>query len=1570
MADESTSNESDIAIIGMACRFPGAGTVEDFWNNLCLGRESITFFSEEELLAAGVDSGLLQNPDYVKAGTVLPGYDEFDAPFFGLTPRDAEVLDPQQRLFLECAWEALEDAGYGGATKGSVGVYAGAGMSGYLLNNLTPNRDLFDAIAAFQIMSENDSNFLATRVSYKLNLQGPSINVQTACSTSLVAVHLACQSLLAGECAMALAGGVSVQIPHVRGYLYQPGMIYSPDGHCRAFAEGAQGTIGGNGLGIVVLKRLSAALSDRDPIYAVIKSTAINNDGALKVSYTAPSVDGQARVIREAQALAGVEPETIAYIEAHGTGTALGDPIELAALTQAFRTSRRGYCAIGSVKTNIGHADTAAGVAGLIKTALATQHGLIPASLHFERPNPAIPFADTPFYVNTRLTEWPKGGGTTSRRRAGVSSFGVGGTNAHVIVEEAPLPPASGPSRAFQLLLLSAKSAAALDRSSWRLAERLRLQPTLNLSDVAYTLCKGRARLPHRQMLVCRDIPEAIRALGQTATGGSRCTGDSEATDRPVAFMFPGNGAQYANMGRGLYEQEPVFRREVDRCAELLRPLLGLDLRTVLYPPPGEEAIFAQTIEQPLFAHAALFVTAYANAKVWLAFGVTPRVMIGHSFGEYVAATIAGVLSLESALALAVARGRLVQGCPEGAMMAVSLPEAELAQRLHRGAVGMQGLDLAAVNGPALCVVSGQIAAIEECEKLLLAEGVSCRRLHTSRAFHSSMMDPIVDAFAALVKEVKLEAPRIPYVSTTTGAFITAAEATDPTYWAAQLRQPVKWASGLQTLLTEPELILLEVGPGRGLSMLARQQPGCANRVVLSSLRHPQDDQPDGACLMTALGQLFIAGAAIDWDGFYASERRQRLHLPTYPFERQRYFIEPSKKSGASSRPASEEATKKRALPDWFYLPSWERSATHKVPSECAAKRCVLLFLDEGELGQALSTRLRTAGQEVVTIRSGSRFAKHDSWSYVLEPAEQEGYTALWLELTRDGVLPHQVVRLWTLEQTAPPADLDAALAATEGALSRGFYSLLALARMLGSTTRQIEIVVVTGGMQPVLGDEPLRTELATVLGPIKVIPQEYPHLRCRSIDLDCGKERTTDEALLKLLLAELRAHSGEAGTGSRNPAQVVAYRGRYRWEQTFKPVRLELPEPAPLAMPMDGLFRRGGVYLITGGLGEIGLSLAEAMASLEVKLVLIGRSALPQRADVEAWLKVHGEDDPISRKLRRVQAIERAGAQVLTLSADVADAEKMRAVVLRAEQTFGPLCGVIHAAGATDPSLLHPIETLSPTACAAQFRPKLQGLLVLESLLRDKSLDFCILLSSIASVLGGLRMAAYAAANSFLDAFAQVQNQRGRTRWLSLNLDGWLTEAVARSLGSQPLGSSVAALAMTPNEGVHAFHLAATRFCDPQVILSTGSLHARLAQWSGANAPREANDPRKGTAPAAHARPELTSGYLAARNPVEQTMVAIWQQLLGIDRIGIADDFWELGGHSLLGTQLIGRVRQQFQVGLTLKTLFEEPTVAGLAAYVETVRRNASGRSSPPSPLAVSGTHTEPGDEFEEGTL
>ena len=448
MADESTSNESDIAIIGMACRFPGAGTVEDFWNNLCLGRESITFFSEEELLAAGVDSGLLQNPDYVKAGTVLPGYDEFDAPFFGLTPRDAEVLDPQQRLFLECAWEALEDAGYGGATKGSVGVYAGAGMSGYLLNNLTPNRDLFDAIAAFQIMSENDSNFLATRVSYKLNLQGPSINVQTACSTSLVAVHLACQSLLAGECAMALAGGVSVQIPHVRGYLYQPGMIYSPDGHCRAFAEGAQGTIGGNGLGIVVLKRLSAALSDRDPIYAVIKSTAINNDGALKVSYTAPSVDGQARVIREAQALAGVEPETIAYIEAHGTGTALGDPIELAALTQAFRTSRRGYCAIGSVKTNIGHADTAAGVAGLIKTALATQHGLIPASLHFERPNPAIPFADTPFYVNTRLTEWPKGGGTTSRRRAGVSSFGVGGTNAHVIVEEAPLPPASGPSRA------------------------------------------------------------------------------------------------------------------------------------------------------------------------------------------------------------------------------------------------------------------------------------------------------------------------------------------------------------------------------------------------------------------------------------------------------------------------------------------------------------------------------------------------------------------------------------------------------------------------------------------------------------------------------------------------------------------------------------------------------------------------------------------------------------------------------------------------------------------------------------------------------------------------------------------------------------------------------------------------------------------------------------------------------------------------------------------------------------------------------------------------------------------
>jgi acyl transferase domain-containing protein len=886
MMNDSQTQDSTVAVavIGMAGRFPGARNLEEFWRNLRAGVESVTFFSDEELAAAGVGAGLLGRPEYVKARGILESADLFDASFFGFNPVEASVLDPQQRLFMECAWEALENAGYEAERyEGAVGVFAGASMSTYLLN-LFGNESV--PVGPYIISISNDKDHLPLRTSYKLNLKGPSVAVQTSCSTSLVAVHLACQSLLSYQCDIALGGGVSVTVPQKSGYLYVEGGINSPDGHCKPFDARANGTVSGSGVGVVVLKRLSDAFADGDSILAVIRGSAINNDGSLKVGYTAPSVDGQAAVIAMAQAAAEVEPETITYVEAHGTGTFLGDPIEIAALTQAFRDGgarEKQFCAVGSVKSNIGHTDAAAGVTGLIKTVLALRHGEIPPSLHFAEPNPQIDFANSPFYVNAELSAWETGG---SPRRAGVSSFGIGGTNAHVVVEEAPAPEAAAPSRPAQLLLVSARTDAALEAATANLAAHLRRPGGESLADVAYTLQVGRRAFERRRVLVSSDRADAAGAL-ETLDARRVFTSARVVADRPVAFMFPGQGSQYVGMGRGLYETEAAFREQVDECAQLLRPHLGLDLRAVLYPEAGGEAEAARELARTALTQPALFVVEYALARLWASWGVVPRAMIGHSIGEYVAACLAGVFSLADALRLVATRGRLMQQLPEGAMLAVPLSEREVQLLLDKR------LSLAAVNAPALCTVAGPPEQIDALLGELAARGVECQRLHTSHAFHSAMTEPMLEPFAEHLRRVGLKPPRIPFVSNLTGNWITDDEATDPGYWAKHLRHAVRFADGVRRLLGDAELLLLEVGPGRTLTSLANQSSDEPGRpAALSSLRHPRDRAPDVEFLLGALGKLWLAGVRVDWPAFSAAEERRRVPLPTYPFERKRHWIE------------------------------------------------------------------------------------------------------------------------------------------------------------------------------------------------------------------------------------------------------------------------------------------------------------------------------------------------------------------------------------------------------------------------------------------------------------------------------------------------------------------------------------------------------------------------------------------------------------------------------------------------------------------------------------------------------
>ncbi|WP_144872025.1 type I polyketide synthase, partial [Hyella patelloides] len=861
-------NELDIAIIGLSGRFPQAKDINSFWQNLKDGVECISTFSEQELLDSGIRPELLKNPNYVRARAVLSDIEMFDAAFFGLSAKEAKQLDPQQRLFLESAWEVIESAGYDPEKyAGSIGVYAGVGLNTYLLNNIPVNIDFQDVVGQYQLLINSDKDFLSTRVSYKLNLTGPSVNVQTACSTTLVAVHLACQSLLNGECDMALAGGVSILLPQKIGHLYTEGMIYSRDGHCRAFDAKAKGTVVGSGLGIVLLKRLENAIADRDYIHAIIKGSAINNDGSLKVGYTAPSTEGQAKVIDQAQAVAEVDAESITYIEAHGTGTTLGDPIEIAALTKAFRqsTQKKNFCAIGSLKTNMGHLDTAAGVAGLIKTVLALKHKLIPPSLHFDEPSPNIDFANSPFYVNTTLSEWNSNG---TPRRAGVSSFGIGGTNAHVILEEAPLLPPSGKSRPRHLLLISAKTSSALEQVTANLGTHLQENPELNLADLAYTLSCGRKAFEHRRMLVCQEIKEAVVAL-TNLDSQQVFTNTLESTDRPVVFMFPGQGSQYVNMALELYETEPLFRQQVDLCSEILKQELELDLRQILYPQPEQTQIAKQQLEQTAIAQSAIFVVEYALAKLWQSWGVYPQAMIGHSIGEYVAATLAEVFSLETALSLVAARGKMIQKLPKGAMLSTPLP-AEQVQPLLT-----EELSIAAINEAFRCVISGSTEAIDILENKLASQSIECRRLHTSHAFHSQMMEPILDEFRQRVGQESLKSPQIPFISSLTGDWIKESQATDPNHWVQHLRQTVLFAKGIEKLLQNPEQILLEVGPGRTLGSLSKRHLAHhEQKLVLASVRHPQEELSDVAFLLNSLGHLWLAGIEVDWSRFYIQEER------------------------------------------------------------------------------------------------------------------------------------------------------------------------------------------------------------------------------------------------------------------------------------------------------------------------------------------------------------------------------------------------------------------------------------------------------------------------------------------------------------------------------------------------------------------------------------------------------------------------------------------------------------------------------------------------------------------------
>jgi amino acid adenylation domain-containing protein len=1525
MSSEREIRSSDIAVIGMNCRVPGAKNPEEFWENLKAGKESVVFFDDQELRAAGVPQEALDDAHYVKARATLDNIDLFDAAFFGFSPREAESLDPQHRLFLECAWELLEHAGHGAPSpEDLVGVYAGIGTNNYVAGVLTHD-GLAESLGRFSISMANDKDFLATNVSYKLNLRGPSVTVQTACSTSLVAVHMACQGIFSGECDMALAGGVSLDVPQKGGYLHKEGDILSPDGHCRAFDARAQGTVPGSGVGVVLLKRLEDAVADGDYVHAIIRGSAINNDGSSKVGYTAPSIEGQARVIRAAQALAEVEAESISYIETHGTGTSIGDPIEIAALTEAFRSSteKKRFCAIGSVKTNLGHLNTAAGVVGLIKTILALEHKQIPPSLHFDAPNPKIDFEGSPVYVNKQLQDWTG----PLPLRAGVSSFGMGGTNAHVILEEAPerrLSSKSGPS----LLVLSAKTTGALKNAGMNLAEHLNKHKDACLADVAYTLQTGRKSFAHRQAIFCQDREQAIRALEGVDPEFVR-SGIAPQSEPGVVFMFPGQGSQFVDMGRQLYESESTFRKTVDKCSERLKPALGLDLRHTMYPPKDQRENAAEQLRQTGITQPATFIIEYALARLWMKWGVRPQAMIGHSLGEYVAATIAGVITEEEALNLVAVRGQLMQKMPRGSMLAVELSEEDLLLRLSAE------LCLAGINGPRQTVVSGPSSAVDALEKQFNAEGIVCRRLQTSHAFHSHMMEPMLAHFFREVSKVHLRPPSIPYLSNLTGTWITANQTIDPDYWVKHLREAVRFGPGIQEIMKAPgERVFLEVGPGQALSGLARrildQQSGAK---VFSSLPSSKKDQIEQTLLLDTLGKLWLAGVNVNWRSVHAGEKRYRVPLPAYPFERQRYWVDPLPHASAAGRKQASSG-KNADLGDWFYLPFWKPSVLGQSSPKREARQNWLVFAGEEGLGLDLASALIAAGNNVVTVQAGERFLELDENTYSVRPQQQGDYEELLATLHEQKKWPRRIVHLWNVNaETIAPGHWRF----SNQSQYSGFYSLLFLARALHKHAgpEPAEIVVVSNNVQTVTGQEHASPEKATVLGPCLAIPYEYPGLSCRSVDFTPAPAGTWQgERVLKQLMAEL---------ASESPDPMIAYRGQTRWVKKFESARLEKQEGPPPRL------REKGVYLITGGLGQIGLELGEYLArTVHARLVLVGRSAFPQQEQWDEWLTSHNDQAEVCRKIKKLQSMRELGAEILIAQGDAGNLQQMQKIVNGARERFGPIQGVIHAAGRVRSMRL--MEETEPADCDLHFQSKARGLLVLEQVLRQEPLDLCVLFSSLASILGGVGYCAYSAANFFMDCLAQCRQHHSALAWTSVNWDGW---RFRNDSASSPSSSGTALLSMTPLQGVEAFHR--ILWLDPvaQVVVSTGDLDARFKQLAHGPQAEHPELQQNNASESLHSRPALATAYVAPASETEVRIGKIWQELLGIGQIGIYDNFFEMGGNSLMATQLLSRLRQAFSLAIPLETVFDNPSIGQLAKALTVYKRAATAREqAPPAPV------------------
>ncbi|WP_068618108.1 hybrid non-ribosomal peptide synthetase/type I polyketide synthase [Paenibacillus tuaregi] len=1383
---EHSGQSRDIAIIGMAGRFPGADNLQMFWQQLQQGKEGITFFTEDELRRSGIQEDLLKRPEYVKAKGMLEGIEYFDAGLFGYSGQEAEVMDPQLRLLHECAWAALEDAGYDADRyQKAIGLFVGGtvnlGWVNQLFHALEDDTERWRA-------SHLNVHSMSMPISYKLNLKGPSLTVETACSSSLVAVHLACQSLISQESSIAMAGGVSVTVPKKSGYLYQDGMIKSPDGHCRAFDAEAKGTVSGDGLGIVVLKLLEDAQRDGDHVYAVIKGSAVNNDGTRKAGFTAPSVTGQKEVVAAALEAAAVSADSISYVEAHGTGTPLGDPIEIEALSSFFPAGQEAATAIGSVKSNIGHLDAAAGIAGLIKTVLSLHHKQLPPSLHYKEANPRIPFDQTSLVVNGELREWVPA--QAYPRRAGVSSFGIGGTNAHVILEEAPAESkkdaaiGSEPKRySKEIFVFSAQTEQALHRKCRDMLEVLERMPALNLHDIAYTLALGRKQLNTRIALVASTRRELCEKLQAYLSGNTAPV--SIQPERHVVFLFPGQGAQYSGMARHLYESEPLFRQEMDRCLEIARSVMSFDLSEVwLHEPNSEQADSSRirhsgeltAIDLTEAAQPLLFMVEYALARLLQQWGIQPAGMIGHSLGEYTAACLSGVLSLEEAIKLVARRSTLMQQMQPGEMLSVNMAVEGLEDLLRN----WPELSIAASNGPELSVISGPAASISGITEELRQMGIEPIRLQVSHAFHSAMMEPMLGEFGEFVREMKLSAPQIPYVSNLTGEWITPEQAADPDYYASHIRGTVRFREGLETLFASLKPIFLEVGPGRTLSQLVRHQGDVhGSLAVIDLIPRPQEKSLGESKWLEGLSSMWMNGAELDWEAFYRDRPGRRIPLPTYPFERQFYWMYQLETDHLHVTRASKTKEEQRNVASWVHVPSWiefDPFVQEAAKPSTGENPTVLLLCEPGSLNDRLLHQLNKQDQQVILVHPHPIFKRVSDKMYLLDPGNPLHYQQLYEYLVESGEsLPGHIIHLWGMggeHEYAVPGEDD-----RQEILNRSLYSVIYLVREAGKTSaaRPIQLILGTSGMEHVHQEDEVNPLKALLTGAASVIPLEYPNFHVNS--LDCDRESLDQLAgQLLMMLAKFKQEDDAV-----KPA-LTRYAFRQRQGYIYQLMHKD-DGPSNPSMPV---LQQGGSYLVTGGLSGIGLTLAHYLAEkYHAKLTLIGRSL----REVE----------------QEVKRMEHHGGQVHIENADVTDHSAMQRIVHDAVSRYGALDGVFHAAGVADiGGMLHQVTREHVESILA---PKVEGTIAIFETMKRLAIPpaFLVLFSSVSGSFGAFGQASYAAANAFLDGFAHACRNE-RIRVVSIDWDTWKETGMALDAVNRHRGTThmEKALVMEPLRAAH----------------------------------------------------------------------------------------------------------------------------------------------------------------------